>query len=273
MLDRVGEVGDQRRGLRVDLAALQAEAAVDAVGPVAEDPVGDGHRADPHLDPGRERAAPQHLGRGGERVRRVRVAVRIAPRPVLAGDRQLALDRLVVRPQLGVGDRPVGADPVLARDPEVGGVEAGRVPGVVDHRAADAAPRVVLAEGHRVAAADQPLLGPVQVVRARLVADPVAVGIPERPGLEHDDPEPAAGQPLGQHGPARAAADDREVDLVVVPVAAHAIAVRHASPGRIEQERRVVAGRTQRALEQEPAQPPPLSSSRGSPAGPSSKAS
>ncbi len=36
VLERVGNVGDQRRGLGVDLAALQAEAAVDAVRPVAE---------------------------------------------------------------------------------------------------------------------------------------------------------------------------------------------------------------------------------------------
>ena len=44
--ERVGDVGDQRRGLGVDLAALQAEAAVDAVRPVAEAAVGDRDRAD-----------------------------------------------------------------------------------------------------------------------------------------------------------------------------------------------------------------------------------
>ena len=43
----VRDVGDQGGGLGVDLAALQAEAAVDAVRPVAEAAVGDGDRARP----------------------------------------------------------------------------------------------------------------------------------------------------------------------------------------------------------------------------------
>src|SRR5204862_6739258 len=54
-------------------------------------------------------------------------------------------------------------------------VEARRVARVVDHRAADAAPRVVLAELHRVLAAGDPLVGPVELVRAGLVGDPVLV--------------------------------------------------------------------------------------------------
>ena len=112
--ERVGQVGDQRRRLGVDLAALQAEAAVDAVRAVAEYAVGDRHRPDAHLDAGLARAGAGAIGAAGHRVRRVRVAVWVAPRPVLAGDRQLGLDALVVGPELAVGDRPVGADPVAA---------------------------------------------------------------------------------------------------------------------------------------------------------------
>ena len=48
---RVGDVGDERRRLGVDLAALEAEAAVDAVRPVTEAAVGDGHRPDLRGDP------------------------------------------------------------------------------------------------------------------------------------------------------------------------------------------------------------------------------
>ena len=85
------------------------------------------------------------------------------------------------------------------------------------------------------------LVGPVQVRRAFLVGDPVAVGIPERAALEHDDPPAGAGQPLGEHAAAGAAADDQQVDLVVVAVARHPLAAGHAAAVRVEQERRVVA--------------------------------
>ena len=70
--------------------------------------------------------------------------------------------------------RPVGADAVAGERLEVARVEAGRVAGVVDHRPAHAAAGVVRAQRDRVGAGDDPRLGPVQVVRAGLVADPVA---------------------------------------------------------------------------------------------------
>ena len=70
----VGDVGDQRAGFGVDLAALQAEAAVDAVRPVAEAAVGDGDRTDPGLDAGGLRAAQEDLAVAADGVRRVRVA-------------------------------------------------------------------------------------------------------------------------------------------------------------------------------------------------------
>ena len=97
LLDRIGDVRDQRRRLRVHLASLQAESAVDAVGPVAEAPVGDADWADPQLDVELACAGPRRLGAAGDRMGGVRICVRVAPRPRFAGDGQLELETLVVR--------------------------------------------------------------------------------------------------------------------------------------------------------------------------------
>ncbi len=96
VLERVGDVGDERGCLRADLAALQAEAAVDAVRTVPEAAVGDPDGADAHLDTETPCALPGTQRAGADGVRAVRIAVRVAPRPALAGDGQLALQPLVV---------------------------------------------------------------------------------------------------------------------------------------------------------------------------------
>ena len=98
----IGNVSDQRGRLGVDLAALQAEPAVDAVRAIPEPSVGDGDR--PHLggDPGRACPAQEDLAVAADRVRALRVGVRVAPGPLLARDRQFLLDRFVVGPQVGV---------------------------------------------------------------------------------------------------------------------------------------------------------------------------
>src|SRR6185503_459133 len=113
-------------------------------------------------DADRLRTAQEDLAVATDPVRMMRVAVRIAPWPVLPGHRQFLLDRLVVRPEVPVVDRPVRADPVLAEGAEVGRMEARRVAGVVHHRAADPAAGVVRAERYRIGAADLAWLGPVQ---------------------------------------------------------------------------------------------------------------
>ena len=251
MLDRVGHVGDQRRGLGVDLARLQAEAAVDAVRAVAEAAVGDADRADAHLDAQLARPAPRLFGAAGDRVRPMRVAVRIAPRPVLTGDRQLELEALVVGLEVGVGDRPVLRHAVARAHLEVRRVKARAVAGIVDHRAADAVAGVVLAQLDGILAADYALVRPVELVRAGLVGDPIGVGIPERPTLEDDHAPAAARQALSERAAARAAADDQQVDRVVGRIAAHALG-GHRAPVDVEQEGRVVVGRPQRALGQNP---------------------
>ena len=83
----VGQVRDIGTDLGVDLAALQAVTAVDAVRAVAERAVDDPYRADPHFDPASQRTLAQLVGGAGDRMRGKRVAVRVAPRPVLTRHR------------------------------------------------------------------------------------------------------------------------------------------------------------------------------------------
>ena len=240
VLDRVGEVRDQRARLRVHLAALEAEAAVDAVRAVPELAVRDRHRSDAHLDPVLPRSLPGKRRRARDRMRPVRVGVRVAPRPVLPGHGQLALEPLEGGLQVPVGDRPVGADPVARADLEVGGMEARRVAGEVRHRPADADPRVVLAHLDRVVSPDDARVRPVDRGRGLLVGDPVAVRVPERPLLQDHDPPPRARKPLRQRDPAGARAHDDEVDGVLPAVAPHPVEVPEAALVRVEEPRRVV---------------------------------
>jgi hypothetical protein len=194
--ERVGDVGDERRRLGVDLASLQAEASVDAVVPVPEAPVGDGHWSDPDVDAEPLGAADEDEPVAADRVRRLRVAVRVSPGPVLAGHRKLLLDELVVATEVQVADGPVRAHAIDGMRGEVARVEPGRVAGEVHHRAADTTAGVVGAQRNRVVAGDDAGLGPVQVVRPGLVAHPVGVGVPERSRIERDDLPPGTGQPL-----------------------------------------------------------------------------
>ena len=117
VLERVGDVGDERGCLGADLAALQAEAAVDAVRAVPEAAVGDPDWADAHLDPQAPGALPRLQRAGADGVRAVRIVVGVAPGPPFAGDGQLALQALVVGLEILVGDRPVGGHAVAACRP------------------------------------------------------------------------------------------------------------------------------------------------------------
>ena len=97
------------------------------------------------------------------------------------------------------------------------------VAGIVDHRAADPPPGVVLAQLDRVRAADDPFLGPVQLVRAGLIGDPVLVRVPERTGLQDDDLPPLAGQSLGQDRPTGSGTDHDQVHLLLGGVLTHGV--------------------------------------------------
>ena len=192
---------------------------------VAEDPVGDPDRSDAHLDAGPARALPGDVGRRRHRVRGMRIGVRVAPGPVLAGDGQLALDPLVVGLQVGVRDRPVLPDAVTRARLEVRRVEPWGVARVVHHRPADPVSGVVLAQFDRVLSSDDPGRRPVELVLAGLVRDPVTVGVPERSGLEDDHAPARATQALREDRAAGPGADDHDVDLVVVGVPGHVLAV------------------------------------------------
>ena len=230
---RVRHVGDERGRLGVHLAALQAETPVDAVRPVTEPAVGDGHRPHPGLDAQRAGPAQEDLAVSAHRVRPVGVAVRVAPRPALPRDRQFLLDLLVVGAQLRIGQRPVGAHPVTRVGGEVARVETRGVPGVVHHRAADPAAGVVRAHRDRIGPADHPRVGPVQPVRAGLVTDPVRVRVPERARVQGRDPPARPGQPLQQYRAACPAAHDDQVDLIGVREPPHVRPEPVVGPGPV----------------------------------------
>ena len=80
-------------------------------------------------------------------------------------------------------------------------------------------------------------------MRACLVAHPVGVRIPERPGVERRHLPARPGQPLQQDRTARAAAHDDHVQLVVVGEPPHVRAQPVVGPGAVvgQQPRRLVA--------------------------------
>ncbi len=251
VLEGVWDVGDQRGSLCAHLAPLQAEPAVDAVGSVAERAVGYPDGADPHFYPQALGAIPCALRARADRMWAVRVAVRISPGPELSGDWQFTFESFVVRLQIRVADRPIGTDTVARPHLEIRRMESRCVTGVVDHRAADPAARVVLAELDRILASDDPLLCPVEQVRSGLVGDPVLVGIPERSGFQHQHAPATTRQALSKGRTASPGADDQHVNRVISLEAAHALAPWNPATVPIEQERRVVLRRPQRTFERD----------------------
>ena len=97
-------------------------------------------------------------------------------------------------------------------------------------------------------ATDDPLLGPVELVRPGLIGDPVLVGVPERARLDDHDPPALPGQALRQHRPAGARADDEQVDLVVVAVATPSCPGRAGRAMDVEEVAGVVGARADRPL-------------------------
>ena len=87
------------------------------------------------------------------------------------------------------------------------------------------------------------------MVRAFLVGDPVLVGIPEGASVEHDDPPARSRETLREDRSSGAAADDQQIDLVLVAEAPHPLPAGDAAPVGVEQERGVVLGREDGALE------------------------
>ena len=163
-------------------------------------PLGIADRADAHLDARLQRAprAPCRPRRR-DRVRRVRIAVRVAPRPVLAGDRQLALDALVVglaAPSRRSASRRRRRRACAPRSRRDGSAACSPRSGSSSRRR----------RGRSCSCPARP--GPRRRSRAarssRACAEPASsetqsrVGIPERPGLDDHDPPAAAGKALGE---------------------------------------------------------------------------
>ncbi len=218
VFEGVGDVGDEGGGFGSDLAALDAEAAVDAVRTVA---VGGGEDGDgaPGGDGDAEFGAAfdEGVADAAHGMRGVGVSVRLAPGVVGgAGDGHFLFEEFVVGFDVVVGDGPVGAEAVAGVDLEVGRVEAWGEGGPVDGASADAAAAIVFAEGDGVIAAGDAEIVPVELVGSGLVGDPVALRIPEGAGLEADDVEAGAGEALEEDAAGGTDADDREVDEVVV---------------------------------------------------------
>src|SRR5699024_5061897 len=87
--ERVRDVTDERGRLRVHLASLKAEPAVDAVWPVAEPAVGDGYGTDSRFHPCGESAALEDLAVPAHRVGALGIRVGVAPGPILPSNGEL----------------------------------------------------------------------------------------------------------------------------------------------------------------------------------------
>jgi hypothetical protein len=86
---------------------------------------------------------------------------------------------------------------------------------------ANASATIIGAKCQRIPPTGDAQLIPIQIVRARFIADPIALGIPERTGFESDHAESRTGQPLQQHAACRPNADYAEVYLLIIFVTAH----------------------------------------------------
>ena len=102
LFERVGNMGDQRAGLRADLAALNAEAAIDAVRAVAVRAGENGDRAaDGDGNVERGAAFDQRVADAAHGMRAIGIAMRMAPRIVSrAGDGHFQFELLVIGPEI-----------------------------------------------------------------------------------------------------------------------------------------------------------------------------
>ena len=102
----------RRRGLGVDLASLEAEASVDAVGRLPKRPLTMATGPTRASMPSAVHPLTKASAVATDGVRGLGVAVRIPPGPVLTGDREFLFDLDVVALECRVVDGPVGAHAV-----------------------------------------------------------------------------------------------------------------------------------------------------------------
>ena len=214
---------NQRARLGSDLAALNAETAIDTMWAITVRAGKNRDRA-PDGDRNIQRGAAfdQRVTNPAHRMRTVSIAVRMAPgiirRP---GNGHLQFELLVVGLDVCVGDGPVSAHAIARIDLEVGGMQPGSERRPVDRATANALAAVIGAQRQRISSPGDARLSPVELVGAGLIADPVALRIPEWPRFQAHDVEACAGQPLQQHAAGRADADDHVVDLLIVSETPH----------------------------------------------------
>ena len=198
--------------------------------------------------PERSRAAQEDLAVAADRVRAVRVAVRVAPRPVLAGDRQLVLD--VARSRAAGRRSAIGQSaPTPSWRRGVGSRSGGTAacsrrsaPSTRRRRGRSCWSRAAPGRRRRSPAARSSTGG---ASRPRRSPSP-RPGPRTGPASRATTFQPGAGQPLQQGRAAGAAADDDQVDLVGVVEPPH---VRRAAgawsrvPSLRQQPGRLVAAR------------------------------
>ena len=240
LFERVGNMGDQRAGLGAHFAALDAEAAIDAVRAVAVRAGENGNRAaDRHRDVERGAALDQRVADAAHRMRPVGIAVRMAPGIIRGpGDRHFQFELLIVGLNVFVGDGPVGADAIARVDLEVGRVKPRRERGPVHRAAAHALAAVVRAEGQRIGAAGDARIVPVELCEPASSLTQSRSVSQNGPASKPNHVEAGAGQALQQHAAGRAHADDHVIHFFVFAEPPHGHVDRSATgpsmclPGR-----------------------------------------
>src|SRR5687768_742211 len=115
------------------------------------------------------------------------------------GDAQLLLHLVVVWLQVLVADRPVVRYPVQGPYHEVALVHPQRYHAVMDGAAPNPLAGDVGTQLDGVVARRHAGVGPVELIRALLIRDEIALRHPVWPRLEHHHPEPRLGQLLAEH--------------------------------------------------------------------------
>ncbi len=155
-------------------------------------------------------------------------------------------DLVVIRGQVLVGDRPVGADTVEGVCHEVTSMETVKNPGEMNCAPANAPAGIVGAELQGIRAGGQTGVLPRQSFSVKLVAGKIGLGVPKRPRLDAHHRQAGFGQVADEHSPGRTQAHNDHIYffgavfavvhvnvmavVVMVAVMHHRIAVFHVNP-------------------------------------------
>ena len=214
---RDGQISDLRIDERARRAARLAPAVVDARGPAVVGHAVDrhGHGRGAHAD--FPEALGEQLGLAEPLHRRHRIGVaRRAPDlgDVIAREADFLLDAVVVRPHVGVRDRPIEPAPVLGLDAEILFMEARPVGELVHRRAAQAPARLEIVGNGVLSFRNHRHPAPLQAPRPDLRAHQV-VESERRTHLEDHDLLPGLAELGGEQDSGGAAADDHDIDFFV----------------------------------------------------------